>query len=618
MPAAQLSDQPSAPADAILPAWRRRLRDLLPLLLIVLVVSAAWWNAWPNALVHDDKFFGGSERFTALANIPRYFSESAWASSGISVNLYRPLLLVSITLDARAHGDWVAGYHLSNIALHALVSLLVFGFLRQLLRMAHGPSRAELAAALALALIFAVHPVHTEVVNSIFNRSEMLVALFGLAGLIWFLQRLHARPASAWTGLGLAYLLALFCKESAITLPGIAVALALIFVPGSAPSRLKKVLPAVWLLLPLAVYLVLRARALAPVELEGLALKAAGDARLHGLDALLDKMRVPDSQRLLLVAGLWYESFKVMIWPHPLSTAAIMISQFTGVAGLVLNLALVSLAGYQARRKHNGLILGLAFFYIALLPASRISGDPDWLPHLGERYLYFPSIGLAVAAAFGLHHLLGRSRALAFAGAGGVLAVLMVFTPLTWARNAVWASEIQLYESEYRHHGDRTQILSWLTAAYLADSRFESVAELCDRHPDALARMGTLSSHCAIAYGRMGRLKEAEAAYLSAAADPESRTTAHANLARFYLAQGRWREAKEQFTLSVDAESVPARRALARGRMLVELYPADREKLLEAKARFEEALALQPSFGDAREWLALVSRTLDELPASPP
>jgi hypothetical protein len=150
------------------------------------VALAAYWNAWPNTLVHDDKFYAGSERFTALSNIPRYFTENAWATSGINEPLYRPLLLVTITLDARAYGDWVAGYHLSNIVLHALVCVLLFGFLRQLLRMHHGPTPTDSPAALAVALIFAVHPVYTEVVNSVFNRSEMLVALVGLTGLAWF------------------------------------------------------------------------------------------------------------------------------------------------------------------------------------------------------------------------------------------------------------------------------------------------------------------------------------------------------------------------------------------------------------------------------------------------
>ncbi len=145
LPGAQRAEAtPGLPAATALPPpvaspskLQQRLRALLPFLLIFAVAFAAYSNAWPNALVHDDKFYAGSERFTELSNIPRYFTENAWASSGISEPLYRPLLLVSVTLDALVHGDWVAGYHLSNIAMHVLVTMLVYGFL--LAVAAHGP-----------------------------------------------------------------------------------------------------------------------------------------------------------------------------------------------------------------------------------------------------------------------------------------------------------------------------------------------------------------------------------------------------------------------------------------------------------------------------------------------
>jgi tetratricopeptide (TPR) repeat protein len=174
-------------------------------------------------------------------------------------------------------------------------------------------------------------------------------------------------------------------------------------------------------------------------------------------------------------------------------------------------------------------------------------------------------------------------------------------------------SDIQLYESDTAI-ADNTRVLSWLTAAYLR-IRFREGAEICDRQLTrsndcySAALRDSLQSH--------GPLREAEEAYLRAVSNeghgrPSVRTCA------FLPVQGRWRDAREHFELSVEAEAVPARRALTRGQMLVELYPLDRDKLLEARARFEEALALQPSFGQAQQWLAIVNRALDTLPADQP
>ncbi len=128
-------------------------------------------------LVFDDNLFENSGRFSELSNIPRYFTENAWASEGANTNLYRPLLLASVSLDAHLYGDWVASFHLTNIFLHLLVTILVYGFLLQLLRITYGQSLSASLFALLATLVFAVHPVHTEAVNSIFNRSELLVAL---------------------------------------------------------------------------------------------------------------------------------------------------------------------------------------------------------------------------------------------------------------------------------------------------------------------------------------------------------------------------------------------------------------------------------------------------------
>ena len=60
--------------------------------------------------------------------------------------------------------------------------------------------------------------ITTEAVDSVFNRSEIMVALFGLAGLWWMLHYLKTRPLRAWLGMGIAYFFALFSKESAIVI----------------------------------------------------------------------------------------------------------------------------------------------------------------------------------------------------------------------------------------------------------------------------------------------------------------------------------------------------------------------------------------------------------------
>ena len=114
----------------------------------------------------------------------------------------------------------------------------------------------------------------------------------------------------------------------------------------------------------------------------------------------------------------------------------------------MLQLALVIMAIVGFRQKRYGLIAGLAFFYIAMLPASRIIGETGANPHLAERYIYLPSVGLAIVLAFGLKWLTQRFNLRT--AIAPVLMALVILTPVTWARNAEWASDVLLYESDYR------------------------------------------------------------------------------------------------------------------------------------------------------------------------
>ncbi len=169
------------------------------MIVLVIVTLLAFANAWPENLVLDDKAFAGPGRSPDLDSLQYMFAEDVWVTAGTTTGLYRPLLLLDLSLESRLFGDWLAGYHLSNIFLHLIVTLLVYGLLRHILLMtSNKPPASELYALLA-ALIFAVHPIHTEVVNSVFNRSGMLVAIFYLAGMWWLrINWLHASYMPGW------------------------------------------------------------------------------------------------------------------------------------------------------------------------------------------------------------------------------------------------------------------------------------------------------------------------------------------------------------------------------------------------------------------------------------
>jgi tetratricopeptide (TPR) repeat protein len=583
----------------------------LPALLLVAVTCLAYANAWPNTLIFDDKPFLDYQSFTDFSAIPRYFTENVWATRGLRSDLYRPLLSVSVTLDARLFGDWFAGWHLVNILLHAAVTVLLYAFLARLLAMDERTRASSAFAALLAALVFAVHPMNTEVVNSVFNRSNTLAALGMLGGLWWLLRYLESRPLLAWTGLFLAYLYALFCREIAIVLPGMAAILVLVYADGGLSIRIRKTLPVFTLLIPMAFYLHMRDSALVGATPDPDSIETA----ISAVAGQLDARRLLQGEMILKVAGMWAQAFGVILWPFEPMVHYSSAPRVLRWAAIFIHLGLLGLAVFQFTRGRKGLLAGLVIFYLGLLPSSRLFGGGDVLPHLSLRYLYGAAAGFMVLVAYALSYLQHRfDRLLA---AAPVLLLLLVLMPTTWARNASWADEITLFETDYRRGARSGHLLRLLTGAYLKKSDFPKVIEICDanRNKQVPDSNGMFTLHCASALSYSGRHEEAERAYLVAAMSKTSRRLAYSNLAQHYLRQGRRDDARVQFEKAVEAESDPALKAYQAGIMLTHVYTGNPEKWRQARDHFEEALRLQPGMSAAQDWLHRIDRALGEEPA---
>ncbi len=366
----------------------------------------AGWLALAAALAFLPSLAGSFQfdDFNVIVNQPAVHSWPAFLEHATGV---RPLLKASYTLSWTLGGG-AFGFHLFNIAVHALNTALVYEVGRTLCQRWN----CERQAALFAALFFALHPVQVEAVTYISGRSSSLMALFYLASMLVYLRGGH------WALSGLLFALAAATKETALTLPA---ALALCELCSPKPQFRRQT--AHWAILAMALAFVLfnaRYRELATFGFtqrgvwENLVTQAGG---VSYLVARLLGLLGPNIDPALPAGVAWT--------PASAGQASLLL--------LLLGLGIAQL------RRRPWIGFGVLWFFLQLAPTNSL------IPRLdvaNDRQLYLAGWGLCLALAVQLGTL-PRIR-LAFAA----LAVACLGASV--ARQLDYSSEIALWEADLR------------------------------------------------------------------------------------------------------------------------------------------------------------------------
>ena len=179
------------------------------------------------------------------------------------------------------------------------------------------------------------------------------------------------------------------------------------------------------------------------------------------------------------------------------------------------------------------------------------------------------------------------------------MAAYLVFAPLTLLRNDDWHGKLALYEADYRADPSNGQNASYICRVYLEQRRVDDATALCDRFFRDHPRNDAMAEACLGAYQRAGRADDGVAALRRAATASRSPHTLTL-LARLDLERGDRGSADAEYQLAVERSGTPVSRHIRRGEWLLALHP---ERVAEARADFEAALALDPGSATARDWL---------------
>uniref|UniRef100_A0A4W4EUZ6 dolichyl-phosphate-mannose--protein mannosyltransferase n=1 Tax=Electrophorus electricus TaxID=8005 RepID=A0A4W4EUZ6_ELEEL len=183
------------------------------------LVVCCYWNSLLCGFVFDDvSAILDNKDLRPSTPIRNLFLNDFWGtpmSEERSHKSYRPLTVLTFRFNYLLSELRPASYHMLNVVLHAAVCVLFLRLCRLLL---------DHTTSLVAALLFAVHPVHTEAVTGVVGRAELLSSIFLLAAFLAYTESKGAEHSVAWSPMVLTVFLvaiATLCKEQGITVIGI-------------------------------------------------------------------------------------------------------------------------------------------------------------------------------------------------------------------------------------------------------------------------------------------------------------------------------------------------------------------------------------------------------------
>jgi tetratricopeptide (TPR) repeat protein len=448
--------------------------------LLVLIGFVAYANTLWNELFWDDfDSIVNNAYIRDWDNFPKFFSENLTAGSGVLSNYWRPLLLISFSLDYHIAGlsPWV--YHVHNLVWHVTASVLTFFLFQLILRRLPGTSDSvSRTAAFIAAAIFLVHPVQVEAVTYVAGRADPMHAALMLGSFILLILSQRCRSArSCLAACATLFALALLTKERAIVLP--AILFAAFFTVGYAGSSRndRKTIGAIATLTFMAVGYVF--------------------ARLTFLDFSdtfdLDSPNNIGAEGFLQYLLAMFQAIgyyaELLLWPDNLlmERALAAPKHFFENASIGVGFALlaVSVAAFAASwKKRRLLAFGLLWFFLALAPSVHVYPIQGLLY---EHWLYFPMLGLLLPLGFwiarGLENLRGRTLYRTVS----LILLVAAGSALTWRtvlRNADWRDPIVFYEKNIALGGESARVWTNLGMAYDDSKRHEDAVRAYGRAID--------------------------------------------------------------------------------------------------------------------------------------
>jgi len=492
----------------------------------------------------------------------------------------------------------VFSYHLVNIFLHLVVSLLVFWFVRLIFstpamqneRLVQYKNKIALFAS----LIFLVHTIQTESVTYIHQRSSCLAALFYLVTLclyvtvrLWGIERKFPLQRRILFILSYITMLAgMFTRENVITLPLAILLFEFCFFGSGRQLKWQRLTPflAALPVIPLTMFLT------KPITL--LHLQKLGDAPIKGWYYFLTQLNVKFTYLRLFLFPV-KQNFD---YDYPISRSLCELPTFVSLIALIL----ILLLAVKMFRRYKLLSFSIFWFFLALLPESSFIPQPD---AIFEHRLYLPLVGLCILLVYCVFYLFSQRNIKLAIVLFCIMGVILAY--LTFKRNLVWRDEVSLWSDTITKSPDKARPYNERGNAYAREGNyiqaiadFDKAIEIASRMPENPLHVNSILARVyynrAYIYQKVGSFERAMADYNRSLKINSANPRAYNNRAAIYAMKNEYDQAISDLSQAIQNDPHFILAYSNRAGLYLE-----REKYLEAISDFSKVIQMDPNLSQA-------------------
>jgi tetratricopeptide (TPR) repeat protein len=541
------------------------------IILLAAIACAVYLNSLGGGFVWDDSglIAGNEEYLENVSNLASVFFEPHFEAP-----YYRPLLWASFFLDYSVWGQNPFGFHITNVVLHIINTLLVCWFIGNL-----GFSQT---VSFITASLFATHPVQTEAIAWISGRNDPLLVLFLLLAFNFLLK---ARTAGQFPSKLTYYCIsaatfacALLTKEIAIIALPLMVLTDLFYQRRAweAPVRRETILLYGAFILVLCCFFLLRSFAFSE--------------RTSHFSFQPENL----SRALITPLAVYAYYFKVMFFPFNLTVSPVSFiggSSVSDTLFIIAFLACILLGLLVVHNARRATLFGIMWIVVYLLPVSGLV----WMgvPILEHR-LYGASIAFCLMLASLCCHMADSHNAESrpvhrIIGYGTLLVLMIMYGYLTIDRNRVWNNDVTIWTDTIKKAPPSVMALNNLASALIKEKNYDLAISHIKTALKLNARAEKLYGNLGLAHSHRKDFAEAIAAFeMALKLKPRSAET-YNNMGMVFKETGNEEKALSCFQKAVELKPQFSKAYLNRGTLYL-----DRGDKTRARVDYQTALQFAP------------------------